>query len=51
MKFKDLSENDIEYAKSVYINKELTWDDRMLTLMKFFGRSERTVRKYINFEF
>jgi hypothetical protein len=36
MKFKDLTEAQIEYAKSVYQNKELSWDDRMNLLVKFF---------------
>lgn len=46
MKFKELTTNDIEYAKSVYTNKELTWDARMEILVNFFGKSERTVRKW-----
>jgi urease accessory protein UreH len=46
MKFKDLTEAQIEYAKSVYQNKELSWDDRMNLLVKFFGKSERTARKW-----
>jgi hypothetical protein len=45
MKFKDLTEAQIEYAK-VYQNKELSWDDRMNLLVKFFGKSERTARKW-----
>jgi len=46
MKFEDLTDNDIEYAKSVYLNKDLSWDQRMTTLVQFFGKSERTVRKW-----
>jgi len=46
MKFKDLTNADIEYSRGVYNDKELSWDERMLILVKFFGKSERTVRKW-----
>jgi hypothetical protein len=46
MKFKELTEEQITKAKQIYTNKEMTWDDRMKTLMDFFGKSERTVRKW-----
>lgn len=44
MNFKDLTEEQITYAKSVYLDKSLKWDDRMGILTKFFGKSERTTR-------
>ena len=46
MNFKDLTSNDIDYAKGIYQDKSLSWDDRMNILVKFFGKSERTVRKW-----
>ena len=46
MNFKDLKQEEIDYARSVYQNKELSWDDRMKVLVDFFGKSERTVRKW-----
>jgi hypothetical protein len=46
MKFEDLTEVEIEKARGIYLNKELSWDDRMISLMKLFGKSERTVRKW-----
>ena len=46
MKFKDLTEEDKEYAYGIYTNKDLSWDDRMSKLVEFFGKSERTVRKW-----
>jgi hypothetical protein len=46
MKFKDLTQEQIEYAKSVYSDKNVSWDDRMETLKSLFGKSERTVRKW-----
>lgn len=44
MKFSDLTPPQIEYAREVYTNKDLTWDERMKTLMKFFGKGERMTR-------
>lgn len=53
MNFKDLTEEQIKYARSVYTDKALAWDERMKILMDFFGKSERTVRiwcsKKLNF--
>lgn len=46
MKFKDLTEKQIETAKEIYTNKDLSWDERMIQLMALFGKSERTVRKW-----
>jgi hypothetical protein len=34
MKFKDLTEADKEYAYGIYTNKDLSWDDRMLKLVR-----------------
>jgi len=49
MKFKNLTSNEIEYAKQIYLNKNMSWDERMNILTKHFGKSERTTRKYFNF--
>lgn len=46
MKLKDLTPEQIEEAKKIYTNKSMSWDDRMNALVTFFGRSERTVRKW-----
>lgn len=46
MKFKDLTEEDISHARKIYNNKEMSWDDRMNTLVSFFGKGERTCRKW-----
>jgi len=46
MKFKDLTQEQIQLAKSIYTNKEMSWDDRMKKLMELFGKSERTIRKW-----
>jgi hypothetical protein len=46
MKFKELTEEQIKSAKEIYFNKEITWDDRMLKLIRLFEKSERTVRKW-----
>ena len=46
MKFTELTDEQIAKAKEIYWDKELSWDSRMKLLMDFFGRSERTVRKW-----
>ena len=46
MKFKELTEEQINKAKEIYTDKDLSWDDRMKLLMDLFGKSERTVRKW-----
>lgn len=46
MKFKELTNDQIEKARAIYLDKSLSWDDRMNTLVGFFGKSERTVRKW-----
>jgi hypothetical protein len=46
MKLKEVTEADIEYARGVYLNKDMSWDDRMYLLVKHFEKSERTVRKW-----
>jgi len=47
MDIKKLPQKDLDYIKSVYNNKDLTWDERIKELMIFFGKSERTVRRYL----
>lgn len=47
MKLKDLTSQQISYVKEIYYNKDLSWDERMDILKKFFGKSERTVRKWL----
>lgn len=46
MKFKELTNETIEKARLIYLDKSLSWDYRMKLLMDMFGRSERTVRKW-----
>jgi len=46
MKFKDVTPEQIEKARNIYWNTELSWDERMKLLMDLFGKSERTVRKW-----
>ena len=47
MKFDNLTEDDIQFIKETYSAKELSWDERMARLMKYLGKSERTVRKWL----
>ena len=46
MRFKELTSETIEQARGIYLDKSLSWDNRMKLLMDLFGRSERTVRKW-----
>lgn len=46
MKVNELTKEQIASAKKIYTDKELSWDERMKKLMDFFGKSERTVRKW-----
>ena len=47
MKIKEVTEKDKLYAKKIYSNKDLSWDDRMKNLTEYFGKSERTIRKWL----
>ena len=51
MKFKDMTKSDIKLFSEIYRNKDLTWDDRMKSLMDLVGKSERTVRKWASEKF
>lgn len=46
MKFKDLTSEQISEANRIYWDSQTPWDERMIKLMKLFGKSERTVRKW-----
>jgi hypothetical protein len=47
MKFNELSDGDIEYIKEVHASSDVSWDEKMSTLMGFLDKSERTVRKWL----
>jgi len=47
MKFKELTQENIEYAKKIYYDQDTTWDDKMAILIKYFGKCERTVRRWL----
>lgn len=44
MKLKDLTDEQIRFAREIYFDKTKKWDERMALLTNFFGKSERTVR-------
>lgn len=46
MRITDLTDVQIEEARNIYWDKNLSWDKRMKLLMDLFGKSERTVRKW-----
>jgi hypothetical protein len=37
VKFKDLTTEQIQKAKEIYLDKSLSWDERMNLLMSLFG--------------
>ena len=45
---KNLEQSEIDYIKKIYSDKSLTWDERMGILMGRFGKSERTIRKWLS---
>lgn len=46
MKFKELTQSQIDVAREIYLDKTKTWDSRMNELVNLFGASERTSRKW-----
>ena len=46
MKFNELTDGEIQNAREIYLNKDMSWDERMGLLINLFGKSERTVRKW-----
>lgn len=46
MKISELTKEQINHARSVYKNKDISWDERMAELIALFGVSERTARKW-----
>lgn len=48
MMLKNLEQTEIDYIKKIYSDKSLTWDERMGILMGRFGKSERTIRKWLS---
>ena len=51
MKFKNLTENEINVFTKIYKSKDLKWDERMNLLMGMIDKSERTVRKWDKLSF
>lgn len=47
MKFEELTKEDIEFVKTIYADKTLSWDERMDELTEFFDKSERTTRMWL----
>ena len=43
---KNLTDEQVELARSIYTNKSKPWDERMNELINLFGVSERTARKW-----
>ena len=48
MKFEDITPEDADHVSKIYWNKDLTWDERMDRLVEYFGKSTRTVQKWLS---
>ena len=48
MKFKELTDSDKEYIKNYYKDNSISWDERIDHLKTKYGKSERTIRKWIS---
>ena len=48
MRFKELTKEDKDFFKKTYLDKSLTWDDRLNVLMEFANKkSKRTIQNWI----
>lgn len=48
MKFTELGEEDIEFIGKTYLDKSISWDQRLNLLAAKFDRSERTIQTWIS---
>lgn len=48
MKFEDLTPENIYEISAIYWNRDLSWDERMESLRKYLGKSERTIQSWIS---
>jgi hypothetical protein len=48
VKFEEITPEDVERVSEIYWNKDLKWDDRMDQLKAYFGKSSRTVQKWLS---
>jgi len=46
LKFKELSDDQIQRISEIYTNKDISWDDKEESLADYTGRSSRTARKW-----
>ncbi len=46
LKFQDLTEDDILKIEEIYLNREISWDEKEIKLAEYTGRSARTARKW-----
>jgi hypothetical protein len=47
MKFKELTDEHIQAMEEIFLNGDLSWDERMDDLKEITGKSERTTRKWL----
>jgi hypothetical protein len=46
MTFKELTQEDKDFFKKVYLDKTMKWDERMRVLQEYTGKSQRTISKW-----
>ena len=47
MKFKELTDEHVQAMGEIFLNGDLSWDERMDALKEITGKSERTTRKWL----
>lgn len=47
MKFKELTETNIQFIKNTYFDVSLTWDERLDIISNYIGKSKRTVQEWV----
>ena len=48
MKFNDLTQEDKEYFKKIYLDKSIKWDERIAILKEYADVSRRTIQKWVS---
>ena len=48
MRFKDLTEENKNFFKLVYLDKSISWENRLRMMAEYAGTSSRTVQKWVS---
>ena len=47
LKFKELKAKDVKYFKKIYYDQDISFKDRLMLLIKYTGRDDKTVRNWL----